>query len=52
MNYLGDVLNKLPGIVLIIIAASCVITGDYFAKSWSVTHRQIFYVLALVAYLG
>jgi multidrug transporter EmrE-like cation transporter len=51
MNFIAMLLNRLPSIALILIAASCTISGDYFAKSWSVTHRQTFYLLALLGYM-
>lgn len=44
-------MNKIPVIILLIISAAGVITGDFFAKYWSLHQRAIFYVIAIIGYL-
>jgi hypothetical protein len=41
-------MQKVPVIVLLLISASGVILGDFFAKYWSLHQRTIFYVIAIV----
>ena len=43
-------LTKLPVWLLLIISASGVVSGDYFAKYWSINHKPIFVILAFVGY--
>ena len=44
-----NVLNKLPVMVLITLAALSVILGDYAAKAWSVNQKPI---ILLISFLG
>jgi multidrug transporter EmrE-like cation transporter len=44
-------MQKIPVIVLLIISATGVILGDFFAKYWSLHQRTIFYIIAIVGYL-
>lgn len=41
---------KIPVFILIIFAAASVITGDYFAKLWSVEQRSVLWVIAVIGY--
>ena len=43
---------KFPVFVLIIFAVISVVTGDYFAKLWSINQRPIFFIAALIGYFG
>src|SRR5258708_1160457 len=43
-------LNKLPVLVLVVLAALSVIVGDYAAKTWSVTQSGFYLFLAFTAY--
>ena len=43
-------LAKLPVIVLLLLSATSVVVGDYFAKSWSTNQKGIFLVIALTGY--
>lgn len=53
MNSLIAFLTKFPPIILILLAASSTIMGDFFGKYWSLhPGRQIFFILALLGYLG
>ncbi len=45
-----SVLTKLPVWLLLGLSAAGVITGDYFAKYWSVNQRLLFVVLAVAGY--
>jgi|SRR3989344_3119807 len=47
-----NISHKLPVIVLIIISASSVVMGDYFAKSWSMSQRTWLFIFAILAYMG
>lgn len=47
MHYLLEVI---PFWVFILLSASSVISGDYFAKLWSVQPRPSLFILAVVAY--
>lgn len=46
-----NLFNKLPVIVLLIISSIGVISGDFFAKYWSIKQKAIFFVLAVLGYL-
>ena len=43
-------LAKLPVWLLLLISASGVIAGDYFAKYWSTNQRTIFAILSVAGY--
>ena len=45
-----QVLGKLPIWLLLSVSALGIITGDYFAKFWSINQRTIFVVLAICGY--
>jgi multidrug transporter EmrE-like cation transporter len=45
------IMQKIPVIILLIISATGVILGDFFAKYWSLHQRTIFYVIAIAGYL-
>ena len=50
-SHLFFYMQKIPVIVLLLISATGVILGDFFAKYWSLHQRTIFYVIAIVGYL-
>lgn len=52
MNFLVTYLQKLPPLVLVILAAVSVIAGDLFAKYWSINTKNTFYLLAVLFYIG
>lgn len=52
MNIIVTTLQKLPLLLLLVLSAASVVTGDYFAKYWSIHTRNIFFVLALICYIG
>ena len=52
MNLIITALGKLPVILLIILSAASVTAGDFFAKYWSINTRSVFYVLAIMGYVG
>lgn len=43
---------KIPALVLLVLSALSVTTGDFFAKYWSTNTRGLFYFLALLGYIG
>jgi multidrug transporter EmrE-like cation transporter len=45
-------MGKIPVIILLILSSISVTTGDFFAKYWSLKSRPIFYVLAIIGYIG
>ena len=47
-----SLLSKLPVFVLILLASTSVIAGDYFAKTWSIDQRPVWGMLALLGYFG
>lgn len=52
MNFVIVLLSKLPNIILLLLAATSVTFGDYFAKYWSQNQKWQFYIITLIAYLG
>ena|SRR5258708_38867688 len=50
MNYIASIIEQLPSLFLIILAACFTILGDYFGKTWSINHKQIFFLLAILGY--
>ena len=50
MNYLLEVVAKIPWLLSILFAASSAVLGDYFGKLWSMNHRLSYYYLALLGY--
>ena len=52
MNFLVAFLSKFPIFLLLILSALSVTIGDAFAKYWSLHTKNIFYVLAILGYLG
>ena len=51
MQWYLDLAAKIPVVALLLISASGVITGDFFAKTWSINERPQFFVLAVCCYL-
>lgn len=51
MNPLLAFLSRFPVWVLLMLSAAAVITGDYFAKYWSLHQKTVFFAIALVGYL-
>ncbi len=51
MNPVVELLQKLPVWLLLILSASSVIAGDFFAKYWSIHLRSVFYFLAIASYM-
>ena len=49
-NIYLSILGRLPVVVLILLAASAVIIGDYAAKAWSIHQKESFLFLAFVGY--
>ena len=49
-NSILKIYTQVPVIVLLLLAASSVITGDYLAKSWSINRGTGLFVLALIFY--
>ena len=47
-----SLLAKLPIALLLLLSATSVVLGDYFAKSWSLNQKTVFLVLAFLGYLG
>ena len=45
-----EYLQKIPNALLLVLAAICVISGDYCAKAWSVNQKPMFLVLAFLGY--
>jgi multidrug transporter EmrE-like cation transporter len=52
MNLYILLASKVPVIILILLAASSVIAGDFFAKYWSIHQRPLFLVLTFIFYFG
>ena len=52
MNFIIALLSKFPVPLLLIMSAASVVAGDFFAKYWSLHTRSIFFVLAVIGYLG
>ena len=52
MNFLVTALQKLPVVVLLVLSALSVTTGDFFAKYWSLHTKNVFYVFAIAGYIG
>lgn len=50
MNFLAAILLKVPIIVLLLISACFVALGDFFAKSWSINQKNLFYLLSFFSY--
>lgn len=50
LKYWISIAQKIPLLVLILISASSVVLGDYFAKSWSVSQRGWLFGGAFIAY--
>lgn len=44
------IMNKIPVLILLIISAIFMITGDYFAKYWSINQKVIFFIIAFLTY--
>ena len=51
MQFLINVFNKIPVLVLLSLSTIAVLFGDYMGKYWSTNPRLIFFVLALFGYL-
>lgn len=45
-------MQKIPVFILLLLSGLSVVTGDYFAKYWSINQKTIFYILAILGYLG
>jgi multidrug transporter EmrE-like cation transporter len=45
-----SLVNKIPVSMLLVMSAIAVISGDYFAKYWSVTKNHTFFILAILFY--
>lgn len=44
--------SKIPIILLLVLSALSVTTGDFFAKYWSTNGKNVFYLLAILGYIG
>lgn len=51
MQLFTKILPSLPVWILLILSSIGVITGDYFAKLWSINTKTIFLILAFAGYL-
>jgi multidrug transporter EmrE-like cation transporter len=51
MEVFLNITSSIPVFALILLSATGVITGDYFAKSWSENHQSWRFALSLVGYL-
>jgi multidrug transporter EmrE-like cation transporter len=51
MDLFLSLTSRLPVFVLILLSASGVVTGDYFAKSWSENRETWRFVLSVVGYI-
>jgi len=47
-----DLLSRFPIAVLLSLSIIGVISGDYFAKSWSVNRQPLFFILGMIGYLA
>jgi multidrug transporter EmrE-like cation transporter len=45
-----SLMTKIPAAILLMLSATSVVSGDYFAKLWSVNRSGTILALALVAY--
>jgi multidrug transporter EmrE-like cation transporter len=45
-----DLLTRIPNLLLLILAATASILGDYSAKYWSLHQKPIFLILTFLAY--
>lgn len=45
-----EIFNKIPVYTLLLLSAASVITGDFFAKYWSLHRKPIFFAVALFGY--
>ena len=52
MNYFVSILQKLPPLVLVSLAAVSGVVGDLFAKYWSLNTKNTFYIFAIIFYIG
>ena len=50
MRFYVEIMQKVPLLILVILAASSVITGDYFAKYWSENQKPSFLIFAFLGY--
>lgn len=50
MDFYLSLASKLPVYVLIMISATGVIVGDYFAKKWSIDQKTVYFVVTLITY--
>jgi len=50
MQWYLELLARFPVLVLLIISAAGVVSGDLFAKTWSTNQKPIFFALAILGY--
>ncbi len=50
MNYYIEFFQKIPVLILLLLSATSVISGDYFAKFWSINGKTTYLLLAFLAY--
>jgi len=52
MSVSSQLIEKIPVVVLLLLSASSVVAGDYFAKLWSINPSRLLFGLAVLGYIG